>query len=601
MIFSSRWIIPSALSSRISVFLQTLKRSRVLAASLGLIFAGCEPESPVTPMENDAVTPLVETVFDDVAEKTGIDFLHFLGATGDYYFPEIAGSGVALFDYDNDGDLDIYAIQGAMLEAGKAAAESIIPPANKVPSNQLYRNDLIPNGTLHFTNVTTESGLGDTGYGMGVAVGDTDNDGDPDVFASNFGRNRFYVNNGDGTFSEAPDAISVKEERWTTSASFFDFDKDGDLDLFATNYVGFTLENNIECSGTKGQREYCGPTIYPPTTDQLWRNEGNNHFVEISEESGISAAAGNGLGTSATDFDADGDIDIYVANDLQANRLWLQDPDGRFTDTALMSGAAYNGRGVPEASMGVTAGDFDGDGDEDLFMTHLAAQTNTLYLNEDGNFTDYTDMANLGSSSLNLTGFGTAWLDYDNDGLLDLFIANGAVLKLSNENVDPMFPFGQINQLLHNEDGRFQTVDGSAVMDLAETSRGAGFGDIDNDGDIDVVVSNGNGPMRLLLNKIGQSQNWLRVKLVGVTSNRDGAGARVILERIDGTRVWRRAHTDGSYLSASDIRVHFGLGGDTAIKAVAVIWPSGKSEQWSSIEPNQELILVEGQGSPWTP
>lgn len=570
-----------------------------------IILGGCERTPAPLPVADTVLPPPpVETVFRDRAHELGIDFNHFLGATGALFFPEIAGSGVALFDYDGDGDLDLYVLQGAMLEAGKTPADSILPPADpeRLPVNRLYRNELIEQGSLSFTDVTDVSGLGDAGYGMGVAVGDTDNDGDPDVFVSNFGSNRFFENNGDGTFALLDDAFPAHPERWTTSASFTDIDNDGDLDLFAANYVAFTVANNIACSGSKGQREYCGPIIYPPTTDNLWRNDGDNRFVDISADAGIAAAAGNGLGTSASDLDGDGDIDIYVANDMMENRLWLQDTHGRFADTALMAGAAYNATGSAEASMGVTTGDFDADGDEDLFMTHLNAETNTLYMNDGaGNFADITDSANLGVSSLRRTGFGTAFFDYDNDGWLDLFIANGAVLEMTGAGVDPQFPFGQANQLYRNERGRFVDVShaAGATNALKETSRGAAFGDIDNDGDIDIALSNGHGPLRLLINEVGNRQPWLRVKLVGTNSNRDAAGARVAVRRTDGSTLWRRAHTDGSYLSASDIRVHFGLGDRAAIDFVGVVWPSGQRERWRGIEPGQEIRLVEGSGSPW--
>ncbi len=584
------------------------KRFDVLfSLCITVVLCACERDMPA---ENAIVSPeakpLPDPIFEDVAGAVGIEFQHFLGATGDYYFPEIAGSGVALFDYDVDGDLDLYAVQGAMLESGRSPKTSTLPPPEKgfPPVNRLFRNDLIPNGVLGFVDVTQESGLGDTGYGMGVAVGDTDNDGDPDVFVSNVGENSFYVNNGDGTFERIESGLSSGAKRWTTSASFLDVDQDGDLDLFATDYVDFNVANNVKCSGSKGQREYCDPTIYPPLTDHLWRNDGGNRFTDISEESGIGSAAGNGLGSAVADFDNDGDLDIYVANDQQANRLWAQQSGGTFEDTATMTGSAFNANGMAEASMGVTAGDFDADGDEDLFMTHLTSETNTLYVNNgSGSFTDYTQRANLANSSLRLTGFGTRWFDYDNDGSLDLFIANGAVLKLLREDVDPAFPFGQRNQLLRNERGRFVEVstDAGAAMQLVETSRGAAFGDVDNDGDIDIAVSNGNGPIRLLINRVGNRKHWLTVRLAGTKSNRDGAGARLVLRRPDGRATWRRAHTDGSYLSASDIRVHFGLGDDDAIESLGIIWPGGNREIWRDLQADTIVMLTEGGGEAWLP
>ncbi|MEO1576474.1 MAG: CRTAC1 family protein, partial [Pseudomonadota bacterium] len=296
----------------------------------------------------------------------------------------------------------------------------------------------------------------------------------------------------------------------------------------------------------------------------------------------------------------DGDVDLYVANDLMENRLWTQDSDGRFSDTALMSGSAYNGSGAAEASMGVTAGDFDGDGDEDLFMTHLAAETNTLYLNDgSGNFFDITDSVNLAAASLRLTGFGTGWVDYDNDGWLDLFIANGAVTAVDDPLADAAWPYGQVNQLLRNVDGRFRDVSEHAGPSFAlrEVSRGAAFGDVDNDGDIDIAVLNANGPLRLLRNDIGTKNHWLRVRLQSDVGTRDGTGARLALSLSDGRELWRRAHTDGSYLSASDVRVHFGMH-DARSNTLRVMWPDGLEEVFDvAAAVNSEVTLTRGTGT----
>ncbi len=529
--------------------------------------------------------------FTDMAAASGVRFEHFAGTTGEFYFPEILGPGVGLFDYDSDGDLDIYAVQGAAFEPSTAPTPR--------PTNRLYQNQLIPSGELTFIDVTERAGLGDAGYGMGVATGDVDNDGDVDLVVTNFGQDHLYQNLGDGRFERVAGALAVdQDDVWTTSSSFADVDGDGDLDWFASHYVGFGLRNIIRCTSTTGELEFCGPNTYPPTVDRLWRNEGGLTFQDISAESGVAQATGNGLGTSAADFDGDGDVDIYVANDQMENRLWTQRDDGRFSDTALMAGSAYNGSGAAEASMGVTAGDFDGDGDEDLFMTHLAAETNTLYQNDgSGNFFDITDAANLSAVSLRLTGFGTGWIDFDNDGWLDLFIANGAVTVVNDERADPAFRYGQPNQLLRNIGGRFVEVSASAGESFAlrETSRGAAFGDIDNDGDVDVVVGNANGLLRLLRNNANNDNGWLRVRLIGTTSNRDGAGARVSVSLADGRVLWRRAHTDGSFLSASDIRVHIGLG-QSEIKDLRVHWPSGAVEHFATPVRDVQVTLTEGEG-----
>ncbi len=547
-------------------------------------------------------TPPTQTVFVERAIETGLEFSHFVGATGEYFFPEIMGSGVALIDYDLDGDLDVYAVQSAQLgdpQAGLLFAE----PDSHWPGNRLYRNGLVPDGTLSFTDVTDGSGAGDTGYGMGVAVGDVDNDGDPDMYVTNYGADVLLVNAGDGTFRDVTAEAGIDDTGWGTSASFFDYDLDGDLDLFVANYVTFTLTNNVRCSSASGQRDYCDPTTYRPMRDRLWENDGNGRFRDVSDEVGLDAAYGNGLGVATADLDGNGWPDVYVANDKLANQLWINDGEGAFADTALMSGSAYNADGLAEAGMGVTAGDVDGDGDDDLFMTHLKSQTNTLYLNDGaGNFTDDTDRFQLGLSSLRYTGFGTAWFDYDNDGLPDLFVANGAVIVESDQFGSDPYPYRQQNQLFRNVDGKgFVDVTAASgeAMTVSLVSRGAAFGDIDNDGDTDVVVSNNNGPLRLLLNEIGNDNNWLRLRLVGSDAPRDGTGAMVALVRADGSTLWRRTHTDGSYLSASDGRVLFGLGGEPAYEAVGVVWPGGQRERWPADGANRELTLVQGEGSPW--
>jgi hypothetical protein len=426
---------------------------------------------------------------------------------------------------------------------------------------------------LHFEHAT-----GATGYGMGAAVADIDNDGDQDLYVTNFGPNVFYRNNGDGTFSNVTSSEEKLAQEWSTSASFFDYDRDGDLDLYVANYVTFSISNNVECSGHAGQRDYCHPNAYSPQRDQMWRNDGDANFVDVSVQSGITSGFGNGLGVSSADFNGDGWPDIYVANDQVANSLWVNQKDGTFVDEALFAGCAYNANGAPEASMGVTAGDYDGDGDEDLFMTHLSSQTNTIYQNNGaGGFVDVSDQTGLSVPSLGYTGFGTRWFDVDNNGLLDLFSANGAVTSEATQAVQEDYPFLQRNQLFINQgSGRFADVSARAgeAMQVTLVSRGAAFGDIDNDGDTDLIISNNRGPARLLLN-VRAEDRWLRVRLTGTESNRDGIGARVAVLHGDDPQIWRRAHTDGSYLSASDVRVHFGLAGVADADGLMVIWPSG--------------------------
>ena len=319
-------------------------------------------------------------IFREVAQEVGLDFHHFIGATGEYFFPEIMGAGVGLFDYDGDGDLDIYFLQGTMLDKAKKMFQSRFPfPGQAPPRNRLFRNDLIEKGELHFSDVTGEAGVGHEGYGMGIAVGDYDDDGHLDFYVTNFGSNVLYRNTGDGAFTDVAREAGVDDPRYSASAAFLDYDSDGDLDLFLTNYVSFTVKGNKVCR--LAVRDYCAPNVYEPVPDRLFRNEGNGQFTDVTEEAGLGTAFGAGLGVIAVDFNFDQRVDIYVANDEMPNQLWVNKGDGTFEDLGLISGTAYNMDGVAEAGMGVTAADFDGDGDEDLFVTHNQRQTNTLYLN----------------------------------------------------------------------------------------------------------------------------------------------------------------------------------------------------------------------------
>ncbi len=542
-----------------------------------------------------------EGIFRDAAAETGLAFRHFIGATGELYLVEVMGSGVALLDYDGDGDLDVYFLQGTVLAPGKTVADSRFPaPSPHWPGNRLFRNDLIPGGELRFTDVTEEAGVGGTGYGLGATAADYDNDGDVDLYVTAFGPNALYRNEGDGTFKNVAAEAGVRDEGFTTSAAFLDYDADGDLDLYVAYYNAFSIEGNKRCKAPSGERDYCGPTAYFPLPDRLYRNDGNGRFTDVSRAAGIAGESQAGLGVVAADLNLDGWIDLYVADDQTPNLLWMNGGDGTFEESGLISGSAYNENGEVEAGMGVSVADFDGDGDDDLFLTHLRDQTNTLYLNDgDAMFDDATSRYGLDSPSVAATGFGTRWFDYDNDGRLDLFAANGSIMRNEKLRGD-RFPYHEKNQLFHNEGERFRDVSGEAgaAMQLSEVSRGAAFGDIDNDGDIDIVVSNCNGPARLLLNEVGWRNPWLRVELEGVTVNRDALGARVALLRPGRAPVWRRVAVDGSYLSASEKRVHFGLGKAPAPEAVLVVWPDGSRERWPAGEIRRTLKLRQGEGTP---
>jgi hypothetical protein len=526
--------------------------------------------------------------------------------SGEHYYNEMMGGGVALFDYDNDGDLDVYLTQGHMQGRGKTMADAFAPVQQEGPLlDRLYRNDLevSPDGRhiLRFTDVTEESAIRADGYGMGVATGDYDNDGWTDLYVTNFGSNLLLRNRGDGTFEDVTAASGTDDRHWTIGATFLDFDRDGWLDLFAGNYVEFSLAAHTPCPLPSGALTYCGPGAFLPEPDTLFRNLGNGTFQDVSIQAGIRTEFGAGMSVVAADFNGDHWVDLFVTNDGMPNQLWINQQDGRFADEALLAGVAVNRDGQPEASMGVDAGDFDADGDEDLFLTHLIQETNTAYANEGiGLFQDVSLSSGLGRPSLPFTSFGTSWFDYDNDGWLDILTVSGAVVAL-----EPLlragheYPLAQTNQLYQNlGNGRFEetTPQAGQVFELTEVSRGAAFGDLDNDGDTDVVISNSNGPVRLLLNQVGQEQPWMGLRVLG--PDRDMLGAEILVERSEGPLIWRRVHTDGSYASASDPRVLVGLGKTTEVRRVEIRWPDGKLEEWDGPEPGLYTPLHKGKGRP---
>jgi enediyne biosynthesis protein E4 len=536
--------------------------------------------------------PGARSPFLDLASPAGLVFAHDNGARGSYHLPEIMGSGVGLIDYDGDGDLDVYLVQGRPLDGTPGRGRG----------NRLFRNDTAPgpNGgpVLRFIDVTERAHVGIEAVGMGVAVGDYDGDGHPDMYVTAVGSNTLFHNNGDGSFTDVTREAGVDDDRWSTSAAFVDADRDGDLDLFVVNYVAYSPGNNKVCADPVGTRDYCAPASYAPVPSRLFRND-HGHFTDISETSGITRAYGAGLGVATGDFDGDGWLDLFVANDATPNQLWINRHDGTFEDRGVISGTAFNAAGRPEGSMGIAVGDADDDGDEDLVVTNLIGESHALYLNDGrGNFEDARARAGLLTPTAAMTGFGTVWIDEDNDGRLDLVTVNGAVNILERQRGEPM-PYRQRMQLFHNDGGlRFRdiSVDAGLPFQISQVGRGAAAGDLDNDGDVDLVVTTNGGAAMLLVNQTVPAHRGVLLELQDPTGpNRAALGALVTIERQDGSRSIRRVRTDGSYLSAVDPRVHVGLDA-SAIANIVVTWPDAARERFAAPGVGPVVRLVRGTG-----
>jgi hypothetical protein len=539
------------------------------------------------------------SIFTDRSVETRLDFVHDNGATGELLLPEVTGAGGALFDFDNDGDLDLFAVQGKALKPGSSKASGERTPSSTLGS-RLFRNDLGAGGDrrLRFTDVTDRSGIAATGYGMGAATGDIDNDGWTDLFVTNLGSNQLLRNNGDGTFTDVTARSGVNDARWSTSATFFDYDRDGWLDLYVANYVNFTLDMKRECFSSGSARDYCNPVVYDPVPDRLFHNDRDGTFTDVSARAGIGRVRARGLGVIAADVNEDGWTDLYVANDGDPNLLWINEGgSGVFREEALLSGVAVNRMGRAQGSMGVDIGDVDGDGDEDLFVTNLDNEGNTFYRNDGkGLFEDRTIEAGL--FKLGFTGFGTRLLDYDNDGWLDLAVVNGAVRHMDQQvRAGDPYPLKQRSQIFHNEGGRrFSdvTTSSGAAFETLHVSRGASTGDLDNDGDVDLVVFNNKGPARVLVNEAGQRRRWLGARVID-SRGRDALQARVEIVRAAGGVIRRRVQTDGSYCAASDPRVQFGLGADGSPQTLRVHWPGAGVEEFRGLAVDRYWVLQPGK------
>jgi hypothetical protein len=601
-------------------------RSALLPALALVATASCSDRTPIPAARETASrvevqagdpaarSPHVEKEwFTDRTRESRLDFVHFNGMTGSFYFPEVIPPGVAVFDYDNDGDLDVFVAQGQLLgrkPRGEAPHLDRPPEGGlNVPqgplTSRLYRNDLavLADGTraLRFTDVTENSRLVVRGFGMGAATGDFNNDSCVDLYVTNLRSSQLFRNDCNGTFTDVSKASGAGSRGWSVSAAFVDYDRDGWLDLFVGHYVQYRVDEDRPCLHSIGSlRDYCPPSVYRPQSGRVYHNNRNGTFSDATAASGVGREFGPALGVSTADFNGDGWIDIYVANDGAPNQLWINGHDGTFANTALLAGAALGADGEAKGSMGVDAADFDRDGDEDLFITEIAREGHDLYVNDGaGVFEERAAAAGIRLPSLPYTGFGAAWLDFDNDGWLDILTVNGAVRHTADALTrKETFSLQQPKQLFRNlGNGHFADVTDQAgsVLKVPDVSRGAAFGDIDNDGDTDVVVANDNGPLRLLINDVGSRRHWIGVRVVS-RHGRDVVGARVGIVPRAGPTLWRRARADGSYGSANDPRVLVGLGDTASVGTVRVEWPGGNAEEWTNVPVDRYTTLKEGEG-----
>jgi hypothetical protein len=529
---------------------------------------------------NDQPGPLR---FTEAAAESGIDFVHTSGMTSRKYSPTANGSGAAMFDFDNDGKLDLY-----------FANETFLPVGSKPTGpNRLYKN--LGNGK--FQDVTAQSGLGFAGYCHGILVGDIDNDGDQDVFLCNYGPNALFVNDGAGRFRDISSSAGIDHPNWTSSGAFLDYDRDGDLDLYLANYADWKLPGDDTFCGDKAKniRIYCHPKWLRPTKHILFRNNGNHTFTNVTSDAGIDRPDGRGFGVVAADLNNDGLIDLYVANDNEPNFLFLNRGDKTFEDATMISGAGLGERGVAQGGMGVDAEDVDGDGLPELFVTNFAGEPNSLYQNlGQGMFLDATTLKGLAADSIPWVGWGCALADFDNDGWPDCFVANGGFddnLHLLNSNI----PYPQPPLLYRNQQGKgFGLVNRGAGVYFAQghVGHGAAFGDIDDDGDIDIVISHKDGAPALLRNDTPTDNHWVRLTLVGTRSNRDAIGTKVTV--VAGSRTIHRQRKGGSSLMSShDPRLLIGLGPAQTIARLTVSWPSGTVTVLEKLATNRTYQIVE--------
>ena len=538
-----------------------------------------------------------EVQFVDATLAAGITFRHVDGRTGGKFLIETLGSGALFFDFDVDGHLDLYIVN----------ATHIPPPVGEKPShthlpqNRLYRN----NGDGTFSDITDSAGVGDIGYGVGCASADVNNDGYPEIYVTNYGPNRLYYNNGDGTFTDVTQRAGVGDGRWGTSCAFLDYDLDGDVDLYAVNYMKFSIAENRWWE-TQGIRTYCSPTDqitgshFVSEPDILYRNNGDGTFTDVTESAGVLHRA-LGLAVAVGDYNNDGAPDLHIANDMEADLFYHNNGDGTFTETADFTGTGYDENGVPGSGMGNAFGDYNNDGYLDLVVSNASSLPVLLYQNENtGFFTDVSFVSGIGAVTLPYFKWAVEFIDYNNDGFLDLFVANGHLqenISLFSESTYP-----QADLMFRNErrqDGTYHFTDASAEVGLAQlpkrVSRGAAFGDYDNDGDIDIFLNNSNQPATLLRNEGGNSNHWLTIQPIGTQGNTSGIGTKIIV-KADDLSFFKEVRSGASYLSQSDLRVHFGLGKNSEVDTLEIHWQSGLTERFANLKSDQILRIKEGQG-----
>jgi enediyne biosynthesis protein E4 len=557
------------------------------AASAGLL---CFPSPRLWAQHQSSTLPPATIRFEEVAQKSGLHFVTANSPTPNKNQPETMVGGVALFDYDNDGFLDIYLVSGAA-----------IPSLQKESSqywNRLFHNN--HDGT--FTDVTEKAGVAGDGYGMGVAVGDYDNDGNPDFFVANVTGNQLFHNNGDGTFTDVTAKARVSgglldgKKMWSVGAGWFDYNNDGLLDLFVVNYCAWEVNKDPVCPIDGKVRGYCHPKYYAPLHNTLYRNNGDGTFTDVSVETGIAAAMGKGMSVSFADFDGDGFLDAFVANDTTPNFLFHNLGGKKFEEIGLEAGVSYAASGVALSGMGADFRDINNDGRPDIWHTAIEHETFPLYLNQgDGTFSDVTASSGIALATGLMSGWGNGMADFDNDGWKDLFVARSNVV----DNINLVYPtrhYTEPNSLFRNlGNGKFKDVSAGAGPDfqLEAAHRGVAFGDLDNDGRVDAVVAVLGGPVKLFRNVSENNHHWILLKLVGSKSNRMGIGARIRITTEDGKSQWNHGTTAVGYASSSDSRVHFGLGANRRIRELLIDWPSGIKQELHNLDVDRILTIEE--------